>query len=65
MDDVPHPNEANAPLQVSDFRAQGISVAHWARLQGFNPRLVYQVLSGRRKSLRGQSFRIARALGMK
>jgi gp16 family phage-associated protein len=52
-------------LCVADFHEHGVSVVDWARHNGFNPGLVYQVLAGRRKSLRGQSFNIAKALGMK
>jgi gp16 family phage-associated protein len=47
------------------FENSGWSVAEWARLQGFSTGLVYQVLEGRRKCLRGQSYRIAVALGLK
>lgn len=47
------------------FENTGWSVAEWARLQGFSTGLVYQVLEGRRKCLRGQSYRIAVALGLK
>ena len=47
------------------FENTGWSVAEWARLQGFSTGLVYQVLEGRRKCLRGQSHRIAVALGLK
>jgi gp16 family phage-associated protein len=47
------------------FADAGISVAEWARVQGFSTGLVYQVLEGRRKCLRGQSHRIAVALGLK
>lgn len=43
----------------------GISIAEWARANGFSCGLVYQVLEGRRKCLRGQSYRIAVALGIK
>ncbi|MFC5519870.1 DNA-binding protein [Polaromonas jejuensis] len=52
-------------LTSSAFRKQGVTVAEWARSQGFSPRLVYTVLRGERKCLRGQSYQIARALGMK
>jgi len=52
------------PLLVEDFRSNGVAVAEWARAHGFSPGLVYQVLAGR-KALRGKSFEIARALGMK
>ncbi|MBI5921288.1 MAG: DNA-binding protein [Betaproteobacteria bacterium] len=47
------------------FADTGISVAEWARVQGFSTGLVYQVIEGRRKCLRGQSHRIAIALGLK
>lgn len=47
------------------FEASGISVAEWARDKGFSTGLVYQVLEGNRKCLRGQSHRIALALGLK
>ncbi|MDP1610671.1 MAG: DNA-binding protein [Sulfuritalea sp.] len=47
------------------FEESGASVAEWARVQGFSCVLVYQVLDGRRKCLRGQSHRIALALGLK
>jgi gp16 family phage-associated protein len=47
------------------FAGAGISVAEWARVQGFSTGLVYQVLEGRRKCLRGQSHQIAVALGLK
>lgn len=47
------------------FEASGISVAEWARVRGFSTGLVYQVLEGNRKCLRGQSHRIAIALGLK
>lgn len=48
-----------------DFREEGLTIADWSRMHGFNPSLVYQVLNGSRKCFRGQSFKIARALGMK
>lgn len=47
------------------FEASGLSVAEWARRKGFSTGLVYQVLEGRRKCLRGQSHQIAVALGLK
>ncbi|MDP3597150.1 MAG: DNA-binding protein [Nitrospirota bacterium] len=47
------------------FQTSGASVAEWARVQGFSCVLVYQVLKGQRKCLRGQSHRIALALGLK
>lgn len=47
------------------FDESGISVAEWARVNGFSSSLVYQVLEGHRKCLRGQSHQIAIALGIK
>jgi|SRR5690606_3462039 len=47
------------------FEESGICIADWARENGFSPRMVYQVLEGRRKCIRGQSHRIAVALGIK
>ena len=47
------------------FVDQGIAVSDWAAAQGFTTALVYAVLHGRRKGLRGQSHRIAVALGLK
>lgn len=43
----------------------GISIAEWARENRFSCGLVYQVLEGKRRCLRGQSHRIAVALGLK
>lgn len=50
---------------LGHFREEGLTIAEWSRTNGFNPSLVYQVLNGSRKCFRGQSFKIARALGMK
>jgi len=47
------------------FRDRGLSVSKWAVDRGFNPTLVYAVLHGKRKCLRGQSFLIAVALNLK
>ena len=54
------------PQQVQCwFRENGLTVADWSADRGFNPALVYAVLKGERKCLRGQSHRIAVALGLK
>jgi gp16 family phage-associated protein len=50
---------------LADFRSNGQEIASWARSKGFNPRIVYLVLTGNRKCVRGESFEIAKALGMK
>ncbi|MGC5791371.1 DNA-binding protein [Herbaspirillum huttiense] len=47
------------------FEISGTSVAEWARVRGFSAGLVYQVLEGKRKCMRGQSHQIAIALGLK
>lgn len=47
------------------FSERGLIVSEWALERRFNPSLVYAVLHGRRKALRGRSFEIAVALGLK
>jgi gp16 family phage-associated protein len=47
------------------FDRSGVSVSDWARERGFDIKLVHAILSGRRTCLRGQSHRIAVALGIK
>jgi len=49
----------------SGFFARGESVSEWALAHGFNPALVYGVLSGRTKGRRGQAHLIAVELGLK
>lgn len=47
------------------FMDSGISVSEWARQNGFSASLVYQILEGNRRCIRGQSHQIAVALGLK
>jgi len=47
------------------FVDRGVTIAEWALERQFNPALVYQVLAGNRKALRGTSFKIAVELGMR
>lgn len=47
------------------FEASGTNVSEWARERGFSPKLVAMVLRGDRPCLRGESHRIALALGLK
>ena len=47
------------------FYLRGESVAAWALRHGFSAHTVYQVLSGRCHALRGDSHRVAVALGLK
>jgi gp16 family phage-associated protein len=48
-----------------EFERKGISIASWARAKGFETNLVFEVLSGRKKGIRGQSHKIAVELGLK
>lgn len=50
---------------IEEFQVTGISIQSWARSNGFNPNLVYQILKSDQIPLRGQSHRIAVALGLK
>ena len=47
------------------FAASGTTIVAWARERGFNPSLVQYVLAGKRPCVRGESHRIAVALGIK
>jgi gp16 family phage-associated protein len=49
----------------NEFRETGITVKDWALHHGFSPSLVYTILSQRRRGVRGESHRIAVALGLK
>lgn len=48
-----------------EFLRSGRSVASWARAHGFEVRLVHEVLSGRKRGVRGDCHKIAVLLGMK
>lgn len=48
-----------------EFDRTGLSISAWAEARGFSKALVYRVLAGKRKARRGQSHRIAVALGLK
>ncbi|MEW5770807.1 MAG: DNA-binding protein [Pseudomonadota bacterium] len=54
------PAEARAALQ-----ATGVSITQWAIANGFSPNLVFEVLGGRKKCIRGQAHEIAVKLGLK
>lgn len=58
------PSEALDTVK-KQFFDQGITVVEWARAHEFDVHLVYGVLSGRTKARRGESHRIAVALGLK
>lgn len=63
--DAPSPTLISPTFSLAKFRAQGESIAEWADRHGFERSLVYSVVSGKRKCLRGQSFKIAVALGLR
>lgn len=47
-----------------EFQARGINIAAWAVRNGLEPSVVYALLDGRTRGLRGKSFDAARALGL-
>lgn len=54
------------PQEVrEEFNRAGKPINSWAEDNGFKPSLVYEVLSGRKKCIRGKSHKIAVLLGMK
>lgn len=54
------PDEAREEL-----RRKGVSISQWAIANGFATNLVFEVLSGRKKAVRGQAHKIAVKLGIK
>lgn len=58
-------NASSVKAVRSIFNESGISIAEWARAEGFSAALAYQVIEGKRRCVRGQSHRIAVALGLK
>ncbi|WP_296639955.1 DNA-binding protein [Roseinatronobacter sp.] len=49
----------------ADWRARGITMAGWARQNGYSVSAVNAVLRGQHKGYRGKSHEIMVALGMK
>lgn len=49
----------------TEFQQAGISIAEWAEANSLGTGLVYEVLAGRRKCIRGKSHRAAVLLGLK
>lgn len=49
----------------AELRQAGISITQWALSHKFSPNLVFEVLGGRKKCVRGQSHEIAIKLGLK
>lgn len=48
-----------------EFSEKGVSITKWAIARGLSPALVYEVLRGSRKCVRGESRRAALLLGLK
>lgn len=48
-----------------EFARQGVSIRQWALAHGYPVQLVYQVLAGRKRCVRGKSHAIAVQLGLK
>ena len=54
------------PEQIKqEFEDRGLSISGWAKERGYSQALVYQILSGARKPVRGESHKIAVELGLK
>lgn len=48
----------------AELAAKGISITQWALANRFSPNLVFEVLGGRKKCIRGQAREIAIKLGL-
>ncbi|MCF6758275.1 DNA-binding protein [Pseudomonas balearica] len=54
------------PAQAREaLKAKGVSITQWAIANKFSPNLVFEVLGGRKKCVRGQTHEIAVKLGIK
>lgn len=63
---MPTNTKALTPVQVKDkLRAQGKTLAQFAKEHGFAASDVYRVIGGSRKGLYGKGHEIAVALGLK
>ncbi|MDT1852375.1 DNA-binding protein [Acinetobacter baumannii] len=49
----------------SELQKRGLSIADWARQNGFTPELVHPVLNSNKIPVRGKSHQIAVKLGLK
>ncbi|MFK5947793.1 MAG: DNA-binding protein [Methylococcales bacterium] len=49
----------------NDFRRKGMTFSSWAKEHDFNRSSVYAVLNGQVKCYYGESFKIAKQLGIK
>lgn len=54
------------PEEVRDWlERHGVPVSRWARAHGFEPRVVFALLSGRTRGRWGQAYEAAIALGLR
>ncbi len=54
------------PLEAKEWlERHGVTATEWARVHGFEPAVVYALLSGRAQGRRGQAHHAAVALGLK
>lgn len=58
-------DQAQLQAARNAFAARGESIADWAKKNNFRPEMVYAILAGRNKGLRGEGHHIAVALGLK
>ena len=63
-------NRVRVPIRTAEevrreLAKRGIPVSAWARAMGYSPGLVYQVLAGRLRCVRGQAHQVAVVLGLK
>lgn len=69
MINVKPPNEILRLRRVEEtkpcLRANGMTIWKWSIQRGFSPNLVYSIVQGRRKCIRGKSLQIAVALRIK
>jgi gp16 family phage-associated protein len=64
--DLMKPRNIRTPQEVrDDFIRKGISMASWAKKNGFSPVTVFQVLNGTNAGTRGVGHKIAVTLGIK
>lgn len=49
----------------AEFKRKGVSITAWALSHGFSTNLVFEVLAGRKKCVRGQAHKVAVLLGLK
>lgn len=48
-----------------ELKRNGLSISAWSIANGFSTNLVFEVLGGRKKGIRGQAHNIAVKLGLK